>query len=82
MYSLLKGPGKELNGKAEFAGMPAKEYEAWFKDHRVQKILLPIFKANESALSYWMKSKWIQLRGWMLDIGVKLSIKSVERAER
>ena len=72
----------EFDGKAEFTGMTAKEYKKWFKVHRVQKKLLPIFKAKESALSYWGKSKWIQLRGWMLDTAMKLNLKSAKRAER
>lgn len=76
------GEDKEFDGKAEFTGMSAKEYEKWFRVHRVQRKLLPIFKAKESTLSYWVKSKWIQLRGQMLDTAMKLNLKSAKRAER
>lgn len=73
---------KEFEGKAEFSGFTAKEYEKFFRENRVQKKLLPIFHAKETALSYWAKSEWIKWRGWMLDTAMKLNLKSAKRAER
>ena len=76
------GGDKEFEGKAEFSGYSDKEYECFFKKNRVQKKLLPIFHAKESAVSYWAKSEWIKLRGCMLDTAMKLNLKSAKRAER
>lgn len=73
---------KEYEGKAVFSGFSAKEYERFFKKNRVQKKLLPIFYSNESAASYWCKSQWIKLRGWMLDYAMRLHLKSAKRADR
>lgn len=70
---------RDFDGKAEFSGMSTKEYEKWFKAHRVQRKLLPVFQAHETALSYWTKSKWIQLRGWLLDTAQALNLKSAKR---
>ena len=69
----------DFDGKAEFSGMTAKEYEKWFKIYRVQRKLLPIFKAKESASHYRVKSKWIQLRGWILDTAQTMNLKSAKR---
>lgn len=73
---------KEFEGKAEFSGYTVNEYEKFFKEKRVQKKLLPIFHAKETALSYWAKSEWIKVRGWMLDTATILNLKSAKRAER
>lgn len=73
---------KEFDGKAEFTGYYANEYEKFFTKNRVQKKLLPIFHAKESPLSYWIKSEWIKLRGWMLDTAMKLNLKSAKRGDR
>ena len=76
------GEGKEFEGKAVFSCFSEKEYEQFFKKHRVQRKLLPIFKAHESATSYKFKSEWIKLRGWLLDMAMKLNIKSASRTNR
>ena len=76
------GPDCEFNGKAEFSGMTDKEYEVWFREHRVQKKLLPVFKATESALSYAVKSYWIKARGMLINILTKLNLKSANRSGR
>jgi poly-gamma-glutamate synthesis protein (capsule biosynthesis protein) len=76
------GSDKEFEGKAEFSGYSDKEYEYFFKKNRVQKKMLPVFHTKEPAVSYWTKSEWIKLRGWMLDTAMKLNIKSAKRAER
>ena len=82
MKSAEIGENIEFDGKAEFTGYSATKYERYFKQHRVQKKLLPIFHTKESAISYWIKSEWIKLRGWMLDTAMKLNLKSAKRAER
>ena len=76
------GPDCEFDGKAEFSEMTDKEYEVWFREHRVQKKLLPVFKATESALSYACKSYWIKARGMLINILTKLNLKSANRSER
>ena len=73
---------KKFEGKAVFANYSAREYESFFEKNRIQKKMLPVFKTHESAMSYWAKSEWIKLRGWMLDTAMKLNIKSAKRAER
>ncbi len=76
------GEYKDFDGKAEFSGLTANEYEKFFKENRVQKKLLPIFHTKESAFSYWVKSIWIKLRGCLLDMATRLNVKSASRAER
>lgn len=73
---------REFEGKAMFTGYTNKEYELFFEKNRIQKKLLPICHAKESAMSYWAKSEWIKLRGWMLDTATSMNIKSAKRAER
>lgn len=73
---------REFDGKATFTGFSAKEYEKWFKEHRVQKKLLPIFKAHESSFSYWAKSAWIKMRGSMINLLSRMNLKSANRANR
>lgn len=76
------GPDCEFDGKAEFSGMTDKEYEIWFREHRVQKKLLPVFKSTESPFSYAFKSYWIKARGMLINILTKLNLKSANRSER
>lgn len=76
------GPDCEFDGMAEFSGMTDKEYEVWFKKHRVQKKLLPVFKTTESPLSYAFKSYWIKARGILITILAKLNLKSANRSGR
>lgn len=73
---------KNFDGKAEFTGFTAKEYEAWFKTHRVQKKLLPVFMAHETNASYLVKSTWIKIRGKIINFLTKTKIKSANRANR
>lgn len=73
---------KDFDGKAEFTGYSDKEYEQWFKNHRVQKKLLPVFYAKESNFSYWLKSKWIRIRGSLINLLTKMNLKSANRANR
>lgn len=73
---------KDFYGKAEFTGYSDKEYEKWFKHHRVQKKLLPMFYAKECNLSYWLKSKWIKFRGSLINLLTKMNLKSANRANR
>lgn len=76
------GQNQLFDGRAVFSGYTDKEYEVFFKKHRVQKKLLPIFYANESAIGYWMKSKWIKTRGLMINMLTKMNLKSANRANR
>lgn len=73
---------KNFDGKAEFTGFTAKEYEAWFKIHRVQKKLLPVFMAHETNSSYFVKSTWIKIRGKIINLLTTTNIKSANRANR
>lgn len=73
---------KEFDGKALFSGMTTIAYEAWFKKNRVQKKLLPIFHAKESAVSYAVKTKWIKMRGGLINLLTKVNLKSANRADR
>lgn len=73
---------KEFDGKAEFTGYTDTEYERWFKEHRIQKKMLPVFHARENELSYWMKSKWIKFRGGIINQLTKMNLKSANRANR
>lgn len=73
---------REFEGKAVFTGYTNEEYEQFFEKNRIQKKLLPIFHSNESAVSYWVKSEWIKVRGCLLDMATKMNVKSASRKER
>lgn len=73
---------KEFDGKAAFSGFSDKEYEKWFKEHRIQKKMLPVFHTSENEVSYWMKSKWIRIRGGIINQLTKMNLKSANRANR
>ncbi len=73
---------KVFDGKAEFTGFSAKDYEFWFKTHRVQKKLLPVFKVHESIATYFVKSMWIKIRGEMINLLTSVNLKSANRADR
>ncbi len=73
---------KDFDGKAVFTGFSAKDYELWFKAHRVQKKILPVFKAHESNVSYFVKSTWIKIRGEMINLLTSVNLKSANRADR
>ena len=75
-------PDAEFEGKAEFSGMSDKEYEDWFRIHRVQRKLLPVFKAHESSFCYRGKSAWIKLRGAMINMLSSMNLKSANRADK
>lgn len=66
-------------GKAQYHGFSDEEYLNFFRNNRKVKKLLPIFTHRESAVSYWIKSEWIQLRGWLLDTAQALNLKSANR---
>lgn len=80
--SAVVNPDVDFEGKAVFTSFSDKEYEKWFKKNRVQKKLLPIFYTNESPLSYWMKSRWINVRGELINLLTIMNIKSRNRANR
>lgn len=72
----------EFDGKAVFTGFSDKKYEKWFKQHRVQKRLLPIFHTHENAMSYWLKSEWIKVRGGLINLLTTMNLKSRNRSNR
>lgn len=76
------GEVEEFEGKAVFSGYSERQYEKFFKENRVQRKLLPIFHAKESALSYAIKSKWIKMRGGLINLLTKVNLKSANRADR
>ena len=72
----------EFEGKAVFSGYSERQYEKFFKENRVQRKLLPIFHAKESTFSYAIKSKWIIMRGGLINLLTKVNLKSANRADR
>jgi Putative enzyme of poly-gamma-glutamate biosynthesis (capsule formation) len=56
--------------------LSGKKYETWFKYNRRKKILLPIFKENESLYSQFYKSIWVYFRGILIKGLTLLNLKS------
>lgn len=73
------GPNENFKHKASFSGFNHKDYECFFKKNRIQRKLLPIFYTTENILGFFMKSKWIKLRGWVIDILVSVGFKNFSR---
>ena len=72
-------PKGSFYGKAVYNDFNDNEYLEFFKKNRKVKKLLPIFTHKESVVSYWLKSEWIKLRGWLLDMALSLNLKSANR---
>ena len=70
---------QQFYGKAEYNDFSNEEYLDFFKKNRKVKKLLPVFTHKEKTFSYWSKSEWIKLRGWLLDIAMNLNLKSANR---
>lgn len=66
--------------RAEYENLDDKSYEEFFIRNRVQRKLLPIFRSNESVISYRLKTLWVKLRGHLLNILSSLHIKSSDRS--
>lgn len=73
---------KVFKGKAEYSGLDDTSYLAFFKKKRVQKRLLPVFKANEKSWMYSLKSSWILVRGKLINIMTSLNLKKSDRSKR
>ena len=72
-------PPKMYYGKAPYNDYNNEDYLNFFRKNRKVNKLLPIFTHRESAVSYWMKSGWIKMRGWLLDTAQNLKLKSANR---
>lgn len=68
--------------RAEYEELDTKDYLTFFKTKRVQKKLLPIFKANEGKVSFDTKVLMVKLRGWLINQLSKLNLKSSDRSNR
>lgn len=65
-----------FKGRAEYSGFSAKEYDKFFKRNRYHKKLIPIFKSQESHISYIAKSSFVKYRGKLIDMLVKMNLKA------
>ncbi len=63
-------------GNAEYTEMTAPDYDCFFAHHRHHKKLIPIFKSNESSLSYNAKRVYVKWRGKVIDLLVKMNLKA------
>lgn len=72
-------PNDSFYGKAVYNDFGDKEYLEFFKKNRKVRKLLPIFTCDESAVSYWLKSQWIKIRGWLLDTALSMNLKGASR---
>lgn len=78
-YVGTKSLDSTSKGNAPYENMNNKEYALFFKKHRIQKKLLPVFYYDDSPLTYWLKCKFIAVRGKILSVLVKIGIKGQKR---
>lgn len=64
---------------ADFCGFNHAEYLDWFRCNRKKRRLLPIFSTDDSDGLILFKEKWVILRGHIIDLLVRLRIKSLRR---
>jgi len=64
---------------AEFTGMDDDEYLKWFKVNRKKSFLLPIYLTAENNLENKIKNLWVHFRQVLIDVAVKMKIKSLRR---
>lgn len=69
----------DFEGQATYTAMSSKEYDTFFKANRYHKKLLPVFLSHESNLMYAAKSKFVKLRGTVIDLMVKLNLKAKKK---
>lgn len=66
-------------GNAPYENMSPEEYIKFFKQHRIQKKLLPIFYYDDSSLVYFIKCKFVSFRGSLINALVKIGAKGQRR---
>lgn len=82
LQSLEVAQSFENEQKPLYQGMTDEQYYTFFKKNRVQKKGLPIFSANEQEWIYNIKSKSIKLRGRMIQLLLRLKIKTTDNSKR
>ena len=71
--------GGTFDCEASYKGSEGKEYDLFFAQNRYHKKLLPVFRSDESELSYWLKSEWVKKRGKLIDFLVNHNIKAKKK---
>lgn len=72
----VKAGMTSFDGRAEYENLSHKEYDRFFKANRYHKKLIPIYKSDESIISYAAKSWFVKYRGKLIDMLVKMNIKA------
>lgn len=65
--------------KPEFEGFNDEEYLRWFCTHRKKRKFLPVYVSYRKTLLNNLKDKWVWIRQEIIDLFVKLGLKSTER---
>jgi len=65
--------------KPEFEGFAHTEYIRWFKQHRVKRKLLPIYKEPDASLGNWLRDRWVGARQILIDAAAKSGLKAMRR---
>lgn len=67
--------------KPEFEGFSHEEYIVWFKEKRIKRKLLPIYKNPEKGISNTLRDFWVARRQELIDAAAKIGLKRIRRAE-
>jgi len=68
-----------LGLRADFEGMSHQAYVTWFARHRTKRRGLPIYKSASPSVSNTLKDNWVAFRQLLIDVAVRLRIKSTKR---
>lgn len=65
--------------KPIFEGFSHNEYICWFKDNRLKRKLLPIYREPDDSLGNWIRDHWVTGRQIIIDFAVKAGFKTIRR---
>ena len=70
---------KDFSLKPEFEGFDELSYEDWFKKNRKKKLFLPIYRNFNNSFSNNIRDFWVIYRQVIINLLVRIGIKSHER---
>ena len=62
-----------------FEGYSDAEYFRWFKEHRVKRKGLPIYRDASDSLPNRLRDRWVWIRQVLIDAAAKSGLKAMRR---
>lgn len=65
--------------KPVFEGFDDKAYLEWFKENRIKRRGLPIYKSSHASITNSMRDYWVAVRQHLIDTAARVGIKKMSR---